>query len=123
MKTVTYDEKIYKLVPIEPTEDMCQYGRKRFKEIKFPVISHKMYHSFKAMLEAAPEYESGLPEIEGLEEAILCAEEYERKERELLNQLKELNRASYYSRIIDFNKHCTVVKAAKAYLELTKDQG
>lgn len=59
-----------------------------------------------------------LPHIDVLNYAILCAEEYQRKELCLLDELKDINHEKYISRKIDYDKHCIVLKAAKAYAEM-----
>jgi len=53
MKTVTYDETKWQLVPKEPTEEM--------RSMILPSKWDAIYVCYKAMLEAAPEYEPPAP--------------------------------------------------------------
>ena len=62
MKTVTFDESVWQLVPVEPTPEMRLAGvAAQSEKLKryalagsFPPIDHGMPDAYRAMLAAAP---------------------------------------------------------------------
>lgn len=54
MKTVTYDENKWKLVPVEPTDDMCRNARE-----KIGIGSNVAHHVWHWMIAAAPDGDVG----------------------------------------------------------------
>ena len=54
MKTITFDADLYKLVPIEPTEEMCQAGNDCQEADPLDGPYAAAYEIFKAMLAVSP---------------------------------------------------------------------
>jgi hypothetical protein len=52
MMTITFDETKWKLVPIEPTQEMCQHGQWKARE--WPSFPLRINPIYKSMLAAAP---------------------------------------------------------------------
>ena len=67
MKTVTFDESVWQLVPVEPTVAMVGNGASAQKKKldsyalsgSWPPIGHGLDAAYQAMLAAAPKHEGG----------------------------------------------------------------
>ena len=67
MKTVTFDESVWQLVPVEPTIIMVSDGasaqKKKLRDYalggSLPPIGHGIDAAYRAMLTAAPKHEGG----------------------------------------------------------------
>lgn len=57
MKTITYDESKWQLVPKEPTREMIEAGNDGFRQPDSR--RHTVSSCYKAMLAAAPKLEEG----------------------------------------------------------------
>lgn len=61
MKTITYDDTKWKLVPIEPTRDMKESGYMQLPIIGAESVgADRITDMYKAMLSAAPRPEEGV---------------------------------------------------------------
>ena len=67
MKTVTFDDSVWQLVPVEPTQEMRLAGvAAQSEKLKryalggsLPPIDHGIPDAYSAMLAAAPKFEGG----------------------------------------------------------------